>query len=126
MCFSFVRTRAEDRSKMWRRISLRFRIYVLLGAIVFITLMGGLVLVWYTFRMEGLLITITKKNLAALQAAEALETTLINQKGFVSYYIIDGDPNWLRQLARYRRIFQDLLKTLWHGNPADRRNILFG
>ena len=97
---------------MWRSISLRFRIYVLLGAIVFITLMGGLVLVWYTYRMEGLLITITKKNLAALHAAETLETTLINQKGFVSYYLIDGDPNWLGQLARYRQIFQDHLNEV--------------
>jgi signal transduction histidine kinase len=108
---------------MWRSISLRFRIYVLLGAIVFITLMGGLVLVWYTYRMEGLLITITKKNLAALQAAETLETTLINQKGFVSYYIIDGDPNWLRQLARYRRVFQDHLtevRSLIDSNPQEK------
>lgn len=50
------------------------------------------------------------RNIAAFQAAEALETALVNQKGFVSYYFLDGDPDWLRQLGEYRQIFKDRLK----------------
>ncbi|RLC28544.1 MAG: histidine kinase, partial [Deltaproteobacteria bacterium] len=49
--------------------------------------------------------------MAAYQAAEALETALVNQKGFVSYYFLDGDPDWLRQLGEYRQIFRQSLET---------------
>jgi signal transduction histidine kinase len=49
------------------------------------------------------------RNIAAFQAAEALETALVNQKGFVSYYFLDGDPDWLRQLGEYRQIFKEKL-----------------
>ena len=55
---------------MWKGITLRGRIYTILTALVFITLMGGLVMIWYTYRMEGLLTSIIDKNLAAYQAAE--------------------------------------------------------
>jgi signal transduction histidine kinase len=94
---------------MWERISLRSRIYILLAALVCISFAGGLVTVWYTYRMEGLLSEVIERNVAAFQAAEALETALVNQKGFVSYYFLDGDPDWLRQLGKYRQIFDEKL-----------------
>ncbi|MBW1706599.1 MAG: histidine kinase [Deltaproteobacteria bacterium] len=94
---------------MWKRINLRVRIYIILTALVFITLVGGSVTVWYTYRMQFLLTHIIDRNVAAFQAAEALEMALVNQKGFVSYYFLDGDPDWLRQLGEYRRIFKEKL-----------------
>jgi signal transduction histidine kinase len=94
---------------MWKGITLRGRIYTILTALVFITLMGGLVMIWYTYRMEGLLTSIVDKNLAAYQAAEGLEAALVNQKGFVSYYFLDRNPDWLKQLGEYRQIFKDRL-----------------
>ncbi|UCF93109.1 MAG: histidine kinase [Desulfobacterales bacterium] len=94
------------------RISLRGRIYLILTCLALINLAGALVLVAYTYRMEGLLASITERNLAAFQAAEALETALVNQKGFVSYYFMDGNPDWLRQLERYRQIFQEHLNEV--------------
>ena len=95
---------------MSKRISLRGRIYSILSSLLLITLVGGLVMVWYTYRMERLLTSITEKKLVAFQAAETLETTLVNQKGFVSYYFIDGNIEWLRQLGEYRQIFKERLK----------------
>jgi signal transduction histidine kinase len=92
---------------MWRKISLRARIYIILIALAFITIAGGLVMVWYTYRMENLLTSVTEKDLAAFETAEALETALVNQKGFVSYYFIEGDPEWLRQLGEYRQLFKE-------------------
>src|SRR5512139_423701 len=65
----------------WRKISLRVRIYTVLTTLVAITLVGGLVMVWYTYRMESLLADLVDKNLAAYQAAEALESALIQQRG---------------------------------------------
>ena len=97
---------------MWKRISLRVRIYVILTALVFITLSGGLVMIWYTYRMEGLFAYIIDEKTAAFQAAEALETALVNQKGFVSYYFLDGNPEWLSQLEKYRLIFRERLKKV--------------
>ena len=91
--------------------NLRTRIYLLLAALVFFTIMGGLVMVWYTYRMEGLLANIISKNMATLYAAEGLEIALVNQKGFVSYYFLDGDPDWLKQLGEYRQIFKERLKA---------------
>jgi signal transduction histidine kinase len=95
---------------MWNKISLRARIYIMLSALVFITIIGGLVTVWYTYRMEHLLASVTEKDLVAFQTAEALETALVNQKGFVSYYFIEGDAEWLKRLGEFRQIFKERLK----------------
>jgi hypothetical protein len=90
--------------KSWRKINVRVRIYTVLTALVVITLAGGLIMVWYTYRMENLLSDLVDKNLAAYQAAEALESALIHQKGDVSYFLLDGDPQWLEHLDAYRGI----------------------
>ena len=95
---------------MWSRISLRRRIFVLLTALVVITVSGGLVMVWYTYRMEGLISGITGRDLVGFQTATALESALVHQKGFVSYYYLDGDPEWLRRLGEYRQIFRERLR----------------
>ncbi|MBN2033056.1 MAG: histidine kinase [Deltaproteobacteria bacterium] len=91
---------------IWKKITLRFRIYSVLASIVAITLVGGLIMVWYTYRMEGLLTNLIDENLAAYQRAEALETTLANQKGYVSYFFQDGNPDWLNELNRHRAFFR--------------------
>ncbi|MBN1849754.1 MAG: GHKL domain-containing protein [Deltaproteobacteria bacterium] len=98
---------------MWKRISLRLRIYFILAALIFITSSGGLVLVWYTYQSEKLLTYLIDKNLAAFQVSQALETALVNQKGFVSYFFLDGNPDWLRQLGEYRQIFRERLKEAY-------------
>ena len=95
--------------KIWRKISLRARIYVILIALVMITMTGGIVTVWYTYQMVHLLTAVTEKDLAAFQTAEALVVALANQKGFVSYYFIEGDAEWLRQLGEFRQIFKERL-----------------
>lgn len=66
-------------------------------------------MVWYTYRMEAQLASIIEKDLKAFQKAEALASSLINQKGFVSYYFIDGDQQWLKQLGKYRQVFNERL-----------------
>ena len=95
---------------MLKQLSLRFKIYSVLTTLVLITVMGGLVMVWYTYRMERLLSYLIDKNVAAFQVAAALESALVNQKGFVTYYFQDGDPAWLRHLGEYRQIFKERLK----------------
>ena len=67
-------------------------------------------MVWYTYKIEGLFSYIIDKNLAAFMVAEELETALVNQKGFVTYFFLDGDPDWLRQLGEYRQVFRERIK----------------
>lgn len=94
---------------MWTRLSLRNRIYLILTALVCITLMGGMVLVRYTYQIEAVINTIVDEDIVAFQSAEVLQDALVNQKGFVSYYFMDGDPKWLRKLGEYRQIFRERL-----------------
>jgi signal transduction histidine kinase len=94
---------------MWTRISLKNRIYLHLAAIFLVTLSGAGIMVWYSYRIEGVVTAITDENLVAFQSAESLEIALVNQKGFVSYFFLDGDPNWLVQLEKYRRVFSEQL-----------------
>jgi len=99
---------------MWKPVSLRTRVYAILFTLVVITFTGSMITVWYTFRMEEILISITEKHLQTFQTAESLETALVNQKGFVSYFFLDGDPEWLRQLGEYRQIFKEKLNAARH------------
>ncbi len=92
------------------RFSLRSRIFSILTALLCIILAGGFVLVWYTYKMEQFLTSIIDENVTAYQTAEALESSLVNQKGFVSYYFLDGNPDWLKRLGAYRQIFSERFK----------------
>ncbi|GAB4349487.1 MAG: hypothetical protein Kow0099_32550 [Candidatus Abyssubacteria bacterium] len=91
-------------------VGLRARILLTLAALVVISVCGGLVMIWYTYRMESLLTSIIQTDVASLQAAKGLETALLNQRGYVSYYILEGDPAWLEQLGKARQAFDERLK----------------
>ena len=95
---------------MWNQITLRIRICLLLAALISVTLMGGTITIWYSFRMEVLLNQVIDKDIAAFQSAEAIEIALVNQKGFLSYYFLDGDPEWLRRLGEVRQVFKERMQ----------------
>jgi len=73
---------------------------------------GGGIMVWYTYRMQHLLSHIVDRNVATFRAALTLENALANQKGFVTYFVLDGDPDWLRQLGEFRQIFRQRLDNV--------------
>lgn len=110
---------------MWNRINLRTRIYTILTILILITLGGGIVTFWYTYRMQDLLSQIIDEKQESFQAAEELEIALVNQKGFVSYYFLDGDPKWLKKLDEYRKIFKEHLNQarLRAGNQRQKEAI---
>ena len=98
--------------RIWRYLSLRAWIYLILTALVFVTLTGALVTVWYTYRAEGLFTQVMGRNMAAFHAALELETALVNQKGYVSYYFMDGNPDWLKRLGEDRQVFRQRLEEV--------------
>jgi signal transduction histidine kinase len=95
---------------MWKRLSLRIRIFVLLVALVLTTIGGGLVTLWHNQSMDSLLSSLIDKNVAAYQAAEELETALLQQKGFLTYYFLDGNAQWLQEIQRYNQDFEQWLR----------------
>lgn len=94
---------------MWPDVSLKARIYLILALLVSITLVNAPIGIWYSYRMERLVTSMVRRDIIAMQAAEDLVHALVSQKGFVSYYFMDGDPAWLEQLAAFRRIFEERL-----------------
>ena len=95
---------------MWKRFSLRARIFLLLTALVCTTLLGGLVTLWHTRAMDSLLVSLIDKNVASFQAAEQLETSLLQQKGYLTYYFLDGNPDWLKQMEQHQQAFAEWLQ----------------
>jgi signal transduction histidine kinase len=110
---------------MKSKLPLRTQIFLVMTALVGITVMGGMIMIWTTYRMEDVLDAIIERDVAAYQAATALQTALVNQKGFVTYYFQDGNPDWLRQLGEYRQIFRMRLKeALSTAENAEQRKVL--
>ena len=67
-------------------------------------------MIWYTYSIEAIFTNLIDKDVGVLRIVESLELGLANQKGLVSYYFIDGNPEWLNQHYRYRQNFQNQLK----------------
>ena len=104
------------------QLSLKNRIYLVNAVLLGITIIGAVLMIWYTFKIERIFKDIIDKNIVIYQSAEALSTSLVNQKGFVSYFLIDRDPAWLAQLNDYRKQFishldtvKSLIATPWEG-----------
>jgi len=106
--------------RILKHLELRHKLFLLLVVVGAISLSGGIVTIWYTFQMQNLLTALLEKNLVAFQAAAAMETALVNQKGFVTYYYLDGNPEWLKQFDAYRLLFKKRLqeaRLLAQGEP---------
>jgi len=93
-----------------KKLTLRTRIFLFLTGIVLITLIGGAVMIWYTYRMEAILSRTAEMNISSGQTIEPLLEALIKQKGYVAYYFLDENPKWLEKLALHRQEFLDRLK----------------
>jgi len=93
-------------------LSLKNRVFLLNTILLCITVIGAVIMVWYTYKTEKIFKDIVDKNIVLFQSSEALGTSLVNQKGFVSYYLLDGNPAWLDELSRYRQLFNKHLITV--------------
>ncbi len=94
---------------MWKRFSLQTRILILLAALILTALAGGLVTVWHTDAIDSLLTDLIDQNVASFQAAEELESALLRQKGYVTYFFLDQNPDWLAKLQENHLTFLDWL-----------------
>ncbi len=93
-------------------LSLKSRVYLVNAVLLGITLVGAVLMVWYTYKIENVFKTIISRNVVIFESAEALGTDLVNQKGYVTYFFQDGKQEWLVELARYRTRFENTLEGL--------------
>jgi len=95
---------------MWKRLSLQVRIMLVLAALILTTLAGGLVTMWHTQATDALFTALVDENFASFQTAGELETNLLRQKGFLTYFYLDGRPEWLEELKWYHLTFSQVLE----------------
>ena len=94
---------------MLKQLSLRARIIILLIALVLTTIGGGLATIWYADTIGSLFTSILDRDILSFQVAEEMETALVMQKGYTTYYFQDGNPDWLIQLETYQKTFEERL-----------------
>ncbi|NJB68834.1 signal transduction histidine kinase [Desulfobaculum xiamenense] len=95
---------------VWKRISLRGHIFILLFSMVVVTLCVGLVAMWYAVRVDGIMTSVVGRSYAATRAAEELTIALVTQKGLTTYYFQDRNPGWLDSLEQKHGNFQHWLQ----------------
>lgn len=69
---------------------------VLIGYLAFVT----------TGNLQKISSAIMKENVSSLKAAEELEIALLNQKGLVGNYLLDGNIVWLKTLEEKKKDFE--------------------
>ncbi len=95
--------------KWWKRLGLSTRIFAILFLLLITTFGMGLTSIWYAGQFNSMLNRAVGEDMAALEAAEGIEAALESQKGFATYYFLDGDSKWLKELAVYRKAFENWL-----------------
>lgn len=72
-------------------------------------LAGGVVTMAYMVWLGAVLTSVSEQDVAAMHMARELESSLVMQKGFATYFAQDKDLEWLRQLDEYRNAFEQWL-----------------
>ena len=109
--------------KWWLKLGISTRIFINLFLLLSMTFGIGLTAIWYAVQFNTMLNRVIAEDMTALQASREIETELANQKGFVTYYFLDGDPKWLNELAVHRRSFVNWLQQAYDvdQNPEHRK-----
>lgn len=93
-----------------RLFGLRGKILILLGVLVSVNMTGALVTLWYAQHTQTLFTDQVERGIGALSAAMELQNSLVSQRGFVTYYFLNGDENWLTELEKLHGEFQGWLR----------------
>ncbi|WP_462324543.1 ATP-binding protein [Desulfoplanes sp.] len=91
-------------------LSLRVKFRILITGLACCLMGTFLVTVWHLYHIDRLFSEVINEDIAALQSAEELQTALVMQKGFVTYYFLQGTPHWLAKLDQYHGSFQQWLQ----------------
>ena len=95
---------------MLAALSLRSKIGIIFSAIAIIVVIGGGSMLWYTHQIDTMLVSMVNKDFVLYKTAQDMELALANQKGLLTYYLVDGDVKWLKSLGEYRQIFYQIIE----------------
>lgn len=110
---------------MLNMLNLRTRILLLFAVMAIIVGLGGSIMFWYTWQIDHLFGRIVNRDIVLYNTAKEMELALANQKGFLTYYFVDGNTKWLRSLGQYRRVFDECLeRTDTFSLPPEQRQLL--
>lgn len=85
-----------------------------------IMVMGG-VSIWHAISSQKVISNLIFNDMKAANAAYEMQSALANHKGFATYYSLDLNPKWLRELDNYRRGFDNWLETAFRMNNDPRQ-----
>ncbi|MEW6079189.1 MAG: ATP-binding protein [Thermodesulfobacteriota bacterium] len=92
-----------------KTISLSVRIFINISLLLLLTIGMGATTIWFAGRFNGMLQQISQESINLVQASREMATELANQKGYVTYYFLDGDDKWLKELSKHRQSFREWL-----------------
>lgn len=103
------------------RLSLRTRLFILLGLMIFQNLAGPCLSLYYSAQIKSKYASVVDMDMESLMEAMRLEKALIMQKGFATYFFLTGSVEWLESLKGYNEQFREALKrakTSGHLDPS--------
>ncbi len=97
------------------RLTLASKISIAVLGVLLLALLSNIVAIGSAYRFEAIQTTLVVENLESLRAAEELEISLLEQRGYAASYILDeGNEAWLDQLDQHRQDF-----GYWLGRARD-------
>jgi signal transduction histidine kinase len=107
-------------------VSLASRVSVSIVGVIVLAVVSSMSALLSSWHVGNLMHRTVSENLASVRAAEGLETALLEQRGFVSSYILGGgDRKWLVDLEKRKRGFRGWLDRAHKtANTSTQREIL--
>ncbi len=90
-------------------LSLRARLVVIFLAMLLMVLIFSASMVWNTYQVSTKLNAMIHKDLILYETTRKLELALANQKGYLTYFFMDGNDKWLESLDFYQQMFRQNL-----------------
>ena len=105
------------------RLSLAKKISFTIFGVLVLSSLSSILTIGVARHIESLHETTVAENLASVRAAEELEIALLEQRGYVSAYVLDGgNQSWLDLLDGKGRVFQEWLERARDSAQSDREN----
>ena len=109
---------------MSKQISLRVKVVLLVLSLLTFTAGTGAVTMWLIYRIGSVLVYVIDNNVQGLSASQEMETSLTARNGYLTYYLLDGNREWLRQLTAQQRDFEEWLLKAREAAYTDRQRKL--
>lgn len=108
------------------RLSLGTKFALAIIGVIILAMSSSLMALYWTREIAESLHSMATDTLPSLEAAEELEIALLEQRGLVSSYILDGgEPEWLDRLEDKKKRFDEEYATAWrYASAENERDIL--